>query len=450
MHSRTVLLMITISLMMAAPVWSQDDTSTGVTGSNPDTSQMSVPPPVSTESYPVAAGSEGRSNYLRTGLTLSSAYSDNILGGTTPNPRSDASYSIWPYIDLDETTPRLHTVLSFSPGFTFYQRTSDRNEADENLGLNLSYRLSPHVTLSLVDSLHKSSNLLNQPNLFGNAAFGTEQVSPVTVVAPVADQLNNAANVQLAYQFGPNAMVGISGTFTNLHYSNPAEVPGLFDSGSRGGSIFYTHRLSGRHYIGATYQYQDLLAYPPQFRAETQAHSLTLFYTFYLKPTFSISFLGGPQYSSTEEGLFPPIHTVSPASGASVSWQDQRMNISATYSRMISPGGGLIGAVHQDSAAMSVRRQLTSSISAAVQANYSNVRLVDEALANQFGGGGANGHTLAGIASAQRKLGEHFVVGLSYSRLHQTYSNIAAIAGAPDTNVGTVFVSYQFARPLGR
>jgi hypothetical protein len=448
MLSRTVFL--TFVLLMAATLWSQDDTAASASGSSPDTSQMSVPPPVSAESYPTAIGSEGRSNYLRTGLTFSSAYSDNILGGVTPNPRSDASYSILPYIDLDETTPRLHSVLSFSPGFTFYQHTGDRNEADENLGLNVSYRLSPHLTLGMVDSLHKSSSLLNQANLFGNTTFGSEQVSPVTVLPPIADQLNNAASVQLAYQFAPNAMVGVSGTFTNLHYSNPAEVPGLYDSGSRGGSIFYTHRLSGRHYIGATYQYQDLLAYPPGFRAETQAHSVTLFYTFYLKPTFSISFLGGPQYSNTEEGSFLPIHTISPASGASIAWQGQRTTFSATYSRMISPGGGLIGAVHQDAAATSVRRQLTSSISAALQASYSNVRLVDEALANQFGGSGANGHTLAGMASVQRTLGEHFVVGLSYSRLHQSYSNIAAIAGAPDTNMGTVSVSYQFARPLGR
>ncbi len=58
----------------------------------------------------------------------------------------DESYSIVPYISLDETTSRLHSILKFDPGFTFYQHTSDRNEADENGGLDMSYRLSPHVT----------------------------------------------------------------------------------------------------------------------------------------------------------------------------------------------------------------------------------------------------------------------------------------------------------------
>ena len=443
----------TLILVMAlvAPLWSQEDTvSTATPATTTDNSQMSVPPPVSAESYPTVTGSEERSNYLRGGVTLSSMYSDNILGGVTPKPVSDESYSISPYISLDETTPRLHSLLNFSPGFTFYQHTSGRNEADENLALNVSYRLSPHVTLSVVDFLRKSSSLLNQSGSFGNTAFGAGQVSPVTVLPPVADQLSNAGTGQLTYQFGPNAMVGANGTFSNLHYSNLAEVPGLYDSASRGGSVFYTHRLSGRHYIGATYSYQDLLAYPPEFSAKTQAQSLTLFYTLYVRPTFSVSFLGGPQYSNTEEGFFPAMHTVSPSAGASMSWQEQRTNVSATYSRMIAPGGGLIGAVHQNSGAISIRRQLSSSISAAVQASYSNVRLLDEVLAAQFGGFATNGHTLAGSASLQRKMGEHFSAALSYSRIHQSYSDIPLITGAPDTNMGAVSISYQFARPLGR
>src|SRR6202140_3468667 len=330
-------------LLASAPLWSQDDP---VTTSEPSMagngSPMAVPPPVSAEAYPTVTGSEARSNYLRTGLTVTSTYSDNLLGGVSPRPVSDESYSIAPYIALDETTSRLHSNLTFAPGFTFYQHTSNRNQADENAGLDVSYRLSPHVTLSLVDSFRKSSNLLNQPNAFGNPVFGSGQASPVTVIAPVADQLSNTGTAQLTYQFGPNAMVGVGGTFTNLHYSNRAEVPGLYDSASRGGSAFYTHRLSGRHYIGATYQYQMLLAYPIGFRAETQTNGLMLFYSIYLKPTLSLSFFGGPQYSDTQESIAPRLRTWSPATGASLAWQERQTNFAMSYSRVIAPGGGLI------------------------------------------------------------------------------------------------------------
>ena len=438
-------------LLASAPLWSQDDP---VTTSEPsmagNDSPMAVPPPVSAESYPTVTGSEARSNYLRTGLTVTSTYSDNLLGGVSPRPVSDESYSIAPHIALDETTSRLHSILTFAPGFTFYQHTSNRNDADENANLDVSYGLSPHVRLSLVDSFHKSSNLLNQPNGFGNSVFGSGQASPVTVVAPVADQLSNTGTAQLTYQFGLNAMVGVSGTFTNLHYSNPAEVRGLYDSGSRGGSAFYTHRLSGRHYIGATYQYQMLLAYPIGFRAETQTNGLMLFYSIYLKPTLSLSFFGGPQYSDTQESIAPRLRTWSPATGASLAWQERQTNFAMSYSRVIAPGGGLIGAVHPDAGTLSVRRQLTRTMSGGLQAAYANNRLLDPGLLQAVGGFSGSGHSISGTASIERQLGEHVSLDLGYSRIHQSYSDIAAISNAPDINRGWVSVSYQFSKPLGR
>ena len=61
-------------------------------------------------------------------------------------PVSDVSYSVGPTLALDETRSRLHFVLNYAPGFTFYQRTSSRNEQDQNVSFNLHYRLSPHVT----------------------------------------------------------------------------------------------------------------------------------------------------------------------------------------------------------------------------------------------------------------------------------------------------------------
>jgi hypothetical protein len=438
-------------LLAVVPLWSQSDpavTSDPSTASND--LQMAVPPPVSAESYPTVTGSEARSNYLRTGISVTSTYTDNLLGGVSPRPVGDESYSIAPFIALDETTSRLHSILTFNPGFTFYQHTSDRNEADENGSLDVSYRLSPHVTVSLVDTFRKSSNLMNQPNGFESPVFGSAQVSPVSVIAPVADQLSNTGTAQLTYQFGPNAMVGISGTFTNLHYSNPAEVPGLYDSGSRGGSVFYTHRLSGQHYVGATYQYQMLLAYPVGFRAETQTNSLMLFYSIYLKPTVSLSFFGGPQYSNTQESIVPRLRAWSPAAGASLAWQERQTNFAVSYSREIAPGGGLIGAVHQDAGTISVRRQLTRTMSGGLESQYADNRLLGGGLPQAVLGFGGSGHSISGTVSLERQLGEHFALGLGYSRLHQSYRNIAAISNAPNTNRGWVSVSYQFARPLGR
>jgi hypothetical protein len=440
-----------VVLLAAVPLWSQSDpVATGDPSTTANDSQMSVPPPVSVEQYPAVTASENRSNYLRTGVTVTSTYSDNLLGGVSARPVSDESYSILPFVALDQTTTRLHSILTFNPGFTFYQHTTDRNEADENASLDISYRLTQHVSLSVIDSFRKSSNLLSQPNGFESPVFGSGQVSPVTVFAPVADQLSNSGTAQLRYQFALNAMVGVSGTFTNLHYSNPAEVPGLYDSGSKGGSAFYTHRLSGKHYVGATYQYQMLRAYPVGFRAQTTTNSLMLFYSVYLKPTVSLSFFGGPQYSDTQESIAPTLRSWSPAAGASLAWQERETNFAVSYSRMIAPGGGLVGAVRQDAAKVSLRRQLTRAMSGGLAAEYANNRLLDSGALQLVGGFNDSGHSVSGTVSLGRQLGQHFSLDLAYSRLHQSYSDIEAITGAPDTNRAWMSVSYQFARPLGR
>jgi len=180
--SKLLLFVILVLVLTTLPVYSQSDSTSAqqpvpamvsvdsstapAESYNPETSgdRMMMPPPVSGQTYPVMLASEQRSNYIRAGLSFTGMYSDNVLGTTgTGSTVSDQSYSIGPVIALDETTPRMHTSMSYAPGFTFYQHTSSRNEADHNASMEFEYRLSPHVTFSAMDSFHKSSNVLNQP-----------------------------------------------------------------------------------------------------------------------------------------------------------------------------------------------------------------------------------------------------------------------------------------------
>ncbi len=444
-----MLVRLSIILLLVAPLWSQVETtaSVGTTDAVADSdSRMLTPPAVSGESYPTAGTAETRSNFLRAGLTFNSAYSDNVLGFSSEgHPVSDISYSILPFISLDETTPRLHSVLTYSPGFTFYDRTSGRNEVDQALGVNFQYRLSPHVTLTVRDNFRQSSNVLNQPDL-ASAVPGGGQTPIVAVIAPIAEVLTNNASAQLTYQFAANAMVGASGTFTNLHYPNPSQVPGLYDSSSKGGSAFYSHRLSKKHYIGATYQYQQILSFPANGQDETQTHTISAFYTIYLKPTFSMSFTGGPQYSDIAQPLFPTSRAWSPSASASLGWQGRHTTLSGGYSRTVTGGGGLLGAYHSNSANGSASWQFARWWSTNVGANYSIYKNVESFLlqANQ------GGHTISGTASVRRQLGEHMSAEVGYTRLHQSYDGIALVSAYPDTNREFVSISYNFARPLGR
>ena len=444
-------------LLATVPAWPQAASDApkneAAAGSNVDANvqdRMLTPPPVSGEAYPVGLDSEEHSNYLHYGLTFSSSYSDNVLGTTGGHPASDISYSVWPTIGVDETTSRLHWGLTYAPGFTFYQRTSARNESDQNALLSFQYRLSPHVSFSAHDSLQRSSSVFNQPGLASGFVYGGAQGPNESVVAPIADRLNNFGDLAITYQYSGNNMVGAGGSFTNLHYPSAAQVPGLFDNSSQTGTAFYSHRLSQRHYVGVTYQYQRLVSYPGGLNNETQTHAAFFFYTVYPSPRLSISFFGGPQYADTAQPAVASLQIPeffsrnwAPAGGASLNWQGRLTSVALSYSHSVSEGGGLFTAVRLDHASASIRQQFTRTLNGSVSGFYGNNILLGAAPFTN------NGHTLAATAALERKVGQHLSLQLGYTRLHQTY-NIPLIAGAPDTNREFISLSYDFARPLGR
>jgi hypothetical protein len=456
---------IGLVLLAAAPLWSQDEqrpvpapAATGPINSdvstNEDADRMQTPPPVSGQAYPISFTSGERSNYLRGGLAFSSAYTDNAVGPVNGHPMSDVSYSVAPTVALDETTSRLHFTLTYAPGFTFYQRESSLNEADQNASIDLQYRLSPHVTFSARDGFQKSSSVFNQPDLASAVTVsGGTQEGNFSVIAPIADRLSNTGNMGISYQFAANSMVGAGGTFTNLHFPNQAEVPGLYDSSSQGGLAFYSVRISKINYFGATYQYQRLASYPGPGTNEAQTHALLLFYT--LSPTkrFSISVFGGPQYSdigpqfsdTVSSPPAPAFRSWNPSAGGSVGWQGRRSSLAASYAHLISSGGGLIGAVKMDSVTASIHQQLSRTLSASVAGGYAknDVLTATPLISN-------NGHSVSGTASLQQQVGQHLNLQLGYTRLHQDYGTVAVLAVTPDTNREFVSISYQFSRPLGR
>ncbi|MGB8990274.1 MAG: hypothetical protein WCC37_26995, partial [Candidatus Sulfotelmatobacter sp.] len=392
-------------LLPVAQLWSQVDTTPtvpvpAVTGAAPDSSsdQMMTPPPVSGQSYPTAPTAGERSNYFRGGVAFASAYTDNALGSVNGHPVSDVSYSVWPTLALDKSTSRLHIVSTYAPGFTFYQRETYLNEADQTAAIDLQYRLSPHVSISARDGFQKTSSVFNQPDpTSAFAVSGGTQEANFSIVAPIADLLSNAGNVGITWQFAANAMVGASGTFANQHYPNQAEVPGLFDSSSQGGSVFFTHRISKMHYVGATYQYQRLVSYPTVGQNETQTHALLFFYTLYASSRLSLSFFGGPQYANvgpqyinSQSAAAPGFQSWNPQVGGSMSWQGRLTNVAVSYSHMISGGGGLIGAVKLDSATASIRQQMTRRLSGSIAGGYAQSNVLGSALL-----GNDDGHSIS-------------------------------------------------------
>ena len=453
-----------LALLMFCAVlsWSQEQAPTNTPAVEPentqevttDTVRMATPPPVSNADYPTQTLSQERSDYLLLGLTFQAAYTDNLLEGIGTKPVSDIGYSVWPSIALQETTSRMQTLLSYSPGFTEYQYTSSRNEVDQNVSASFQYRLSPHVTLSLRDTLHKTSDVFSAPDVVSVLPVSGSALPPtLAVIAPVADQLSNTAGAELTYQFGRDSMVGASGNFNNLYFANSGQISGLYNSTTQGGSGFYSHRLARRHYVGATYQYQNVQASPLGsetgvlgFDTTTQTQAMLGFYTVYLKPTLSFSLSGGPQHYDISGAGLPSSQAWKPAATASLGWQAHHTNFAASYARIISGGGGLFGAYQSNSANGSIRQVLTPSWNVGVDAFYSIYKEVDPNLASLYPGG----HTVGGSASLQRRFGTRWNAQAGYTRLHQTYANIAAVSTFPNVNREWISISYQFAKPIGR
>ena len=444
------------ALLAATPVWSQlgvipYETSTATA----DGSQMETPPAVDGEVYPTVVGSEMRSNFMSAGLILDTSYHDNIFVGGSTTPVGDIAYSILPTITLDQKTPRQQLTLTYSPGYTFYQRTSALNASTQTAVLNYQYRLSQHLTIHVSDLFQKSPTIFNQLYpLSGPGISGSAQPSSAEVFAPYANPLTNTATAGVTYQFSRNDMIGADGIVTGTSYSNPAEAAGFYDSTSRGGSVFYSRRISSTQYTGVLYQYVNSHSSPVGEQADfaasqtnVQTHTILGFYTIYLTPTVSVSLSCGPQYSEAIQYPVPPVVSWTPSVRASIGWQTGRTNLVARYSRTITGGTGLSGAFESNSVNTSARWRMARRWTAQVVASYFSYKNSTPLFSSSSLDGG---HTFWGTISLEHPLSEKLKVELRYAWLQQSNNSIATISAAPVSNNETVSISYQFSRALGR
>jgi hypothetical protein len=410
---------------------------------------LQAPPPVSGSAYDTGFTSETESNYLRGGLTIAGAYSNNVTGSGTSNPIGGPSYSLWPTITFDKTTIRGNYLLTYSPGFTFYPHTSALNQGSQYIVADLRYRLSPNVTASLSESLQKTSNIFNQPNPLSTTVVSGSTPTPAqAVVPPVGNQLSNSANVQLTYQLDASSMVGAGATFASLHFSNPSEATGLSNSTSAAGSAFYARRLLDRYSVGANYQFQNIESTEPGTQSlsntHTQTQTIFFFLSILLKPTLSLSFSAGPQYFTSSQRQLPAVASWSPLIMASVGWQGARTSLAASYSRIATAAGGLNGAFQSNGVNVSARWQMARTWVGGLAGSYG----LYQTLTPSFVLTSSGGDTVTGTASVEHTVGEHLRAGIGYSWVKQSYSGSTAISNYPNTSRAYISISYTFSRPL--
>jgi hypothetical protein len=407
---------------------------------------MMTPPPVSVTGYPTAVGAEARSNYLRGEITENTAYINNMYAGSASSSIAETTVSVLPVIEFDSTVARQHFAATYSPGFTLYTPSSALNEVDNTAALDYSFRPTPHTAVNATDQFQDSSNPFGLANAQSSGISGSSEPTTPGATPPFAKRLTNSAAAEFTIQPGLNVMLGASGSSTTLHYPNPSQTTGLYDSSSSAGSGFYNCRISNIQYSGATYQYADMLEYPAGETSTTQTQTVMGYYTVYPSSKLSLSVSGGPQRYQTTQPPFPTSSAWGPSVSASTGWQGTRASLAASYSQSVTGGGGLLGAFHSRGANASLHWRMSRAWTAGANGAYSINKSVNPAVS----AGTQNGHSVSGTITLGYSMGEHWSVTFDYDRLHESYSGIPAISANPDSNREAVSVAWQFLRPMGK
>jgi hypothetical protein len=443
---RRTCVVLVLSLSAALAHSQVEPSATGGSApTNNDDSLMSMPPQVSGSFFPSSVGSQTRENYLSGGVIATAAYNDNVLVGETAKPVNAETYFITPSIQWEQTTARTQSALTYSPGFSFYDPTSDLDSVTENLAAEFRYRFTPRFAISGQDSFQQNSTVFSQPYILNGATITGSPDSPGPIlILPYAGQLFDSTSAEAGYQFSRSGMFGGSGFYSMFHFTNSSQDEGLSDSTSYGGSGFYSSRFGRNNYVGGTYRYSISNTSP--FASNTKSQSGSLFYSFYVSRQISVSLSGGPDYVTLSAPGIPTTSTWAPSGGATVAWQRSRANFVLGYSRGISTGWGLYGAYKTDNGTISASYQFARKLGGTISGNYSDIQNLTALLATTT----PSGHTLFGRASLQYQLSEHMTAVAEYSRLHENYGGIAEIANSPNADRAAISVNYQFRRPLGR
>jgi hypothetical protein len=387
-----------------------------------------------------------RSNYLRAGLNVGSAYDDNpylVSSGATSN----TSVSIFPNIQIEETSSRIHWNLGYAAGLTINQNFTSQNDVSQSLIFDSQFRLSPHVNLRAAENFSMTSGFFDSGIGTGVVGSGGPNAS---LVAPLSTQRSSMTTVETNYHFALNDLIGASGTFYNLHFTNTPEGTVLADSQTATGSAFWLHRLVGQDWGGVSYHFERITFNPT---GETLVHSFLVMNSLSLSKRFTLTGFVGPQYSENTGLISGGGAQPSQSNGWTVSggveggWRNEHTSVTAGYSRGVSDGGGLLGSVLLQTVHGTVRHQLTPAWAAALSASYGTNRSL---VAPSTSSASSINLASAGV-SLERNLRRSIGFRLGYAHNFQEQFGLPAPNPTQDAHSNRFFVtlSYQWAKPLG-
>jgi hypothetical protein len=393
-----------------------------------------------------------RSNYLRGGVNVSATYDDNPLL-LSNGVESNTSETIFPSMRIEESTSRMRWTLGYAGGLTVNQKITSENQGSHNLNFDSQYRLSPHVNLRVAENFSMTTG-------FFDAGNGAEVVSGsggpnASLIAPLATQRSSVTTVETNYHFALNDLIGASGSFYDLHFTNVPAGTELTDSETASGSVFWLHRLFHEDWSGLSYRFDRITSNPGN--GETRVHSFLAVNTLSLWKRLTLTGFIGPQYSENQ-GLVTGATEPTQSSGWSVSggaeggWHAERTSVTAGYHRSISDGEGVLGAVLLQNLNANFRRVLVPGWAVLLTAN----RGTNQSITVPFTTSASSINLTSAGISLERNVGKQ--IGLRFGYTHDFQEQFGVPGPTPTSPAQTldanrnrfvVTLSYQWAKPLG-
>lgn len=388
-------------------------------------------------------------NMVEGSIQVGANYDDNAVLGAAPR-QWDIDYNISPSITFRETLPRFDWSLKYGPGFTKSQNLTYRSQVTQNFGGQFTWRTSKHSQLSVQQSYIRSTNPFDQSYTQPGPTLGTNN----TIYVPSLRRTTILSNGEFSYQLSEHTNMGFGGSFNHEGYqSTPqsGQTTSLVYSQNVTGNGYISHQLSARNQLG--FQYVGQVLRFPIANARTTTHSFLVSEQLNFSPHSVLSLYAGPEYSQTFNQVVVNLGFIiitipvnanqwNASGGVIYNWTGQRVAVALNYSRGISDGGGLVGAVSLNTGTATATWRLTERWNLITSLAGGD----DQLLAVKTGQNEML--TYSASAALTRQLSRNLTMNFNYERLNETGSLGNLPIGNHDLVYGSV--TYSFMKPLGR
>jgi hypothetical protein len=363
------------------------------------------------------------------------AYDDNPPLFST-GALASTSGSVFPNLSIEQTRSRTRWTLGYAGGLTVNQRLTSQNQGSHDLSFDSQFRLSPHVNLRAAEDFSVLTGVFD-PSGSGGPNGG-----------PLATQKSSLTTVETDYHFALNDLVGASGSFHDLHFSVSGGEQ-LSNSQTATVAAFWLHKMLRGNWGGVSYRFQRI-AFDPN--SETRVHNFMFLDVLRLSNHWNMSGFVGPEYEDNYgvvQGATQLSHTNqwSVAGGADGGWQNEKTSFTAGYSRSISNGAGVLGAVRLENVHVNFRGELRPGWAATLMASHGTNNAITVSNLSKTN---SLKLTSAGVG-LERNVGKGLGLRLSYTHDFQQEFGLSGTAQSLDAhrNRFAAILSYQWSKPLG-